>query len=446
MQRLYEPEAYDETADAGNFWRSTVEASAPCPRVEGRIHCDFAVIGAGFTGLNAALHLARGHSADVVVIDAEEPGWGASGRNGGFVCLGGAKASQKALARRHGQAEAQLFARAERAAVDHVADILQAEEIEADRHSEGETLVAHRPREWTAMVENAEQARTLYGVDSKLIPFEELTHHGMAAMGLHGAMTIPVGFAINPLKYLLGLAKAARDAGATLFGRSPVTSISLENGKHILTTPTGTVEARTLILATNGYSSEDVPGWMASRYLPVQSNILVTRPLTGEEVQAQGWTTSQMTYDTRKLLHYFRLMPDNRMLFGMRGGITADTRTLARRKSLMRRQFGEMFPAWSKVETPHFWSGLLCFARNLTPYVGPLGDLPRAFTAFAYHGNGVAMGSYAGALLSDLATGGPVTRPYPALMRAPAARFPLGRFRRALLAPAVGAYALMDMR
>jgi glycine/D-amino acid oxidase-like deaminating enzyme len=259
-------------------------------------------------------------------------------------------------------------------------------------------------------------------------------------------MTIPVGFAINPLKFLLGLVKAANDAGASVLGNSPVTKIASNNGIHVLSTPNGMVEAHTLILATNGYSCEDVPGWMAGRYLPVQSNILVTRPLTGEEVQAQGWTTAQMTYDTRKLLHYFRLMPDNRVLFGMRGGITADKRTLQRRKRLMRNHFDRMFPAWSKVETPHFWSGLLCFARNLTPYVGPLGDLPRAFTAFAYHGNGVAMGSYAGALLSDLATGRPVTRPYPALMRIPAARFPLGRHRRALLAPTVGAYALMDMR
>jgi len=446
LRRLYESEAYDQTADDRNFWRSTTDAPASLPCVEGRVRCDFAVIGAGFTGLNAALTLARDHSADVVVLDAEQPGWGASGRNGGFVCLGGAKASLKSLARRHGQEEARLFAQTERAAVDHVSDVLDVEGIDADRHSEGETLVAHRPREWAAMAEAAEQTRDIYGVDPEMIPAEEMAHRGMAATGLHGAMTNPIGFAINPLKYLLGLARSARDAGAFLFGNSPVTAISSEKGFHVLTTPGGVVEAHTLILATNGYSSEDVPGWMAGRYMPVQSNILVTRPLTGEEVQAQGWTTSQMTYDTRKLLHYFRLMPDNRMLFGMRGGIKADKTTLQRRKRLMRSHFASMFPAWSNVETPHFWSGLLCFARNLTPYVGPLGDLPQAFTGFAYHGNGVAMGSYAGVLLSDLATGGSISRPYPAAMRVPAARFLLGRYRRALLAPTVGAYALMDMR
>jgi glycine/D-amino acid oxidase-like deaminating enzyme len=182
---------------------------------------------------------------------------------------------------------------------------------------------------------------------------------------------------------------------------------------------------------------------MAGRYMPAQSNVLVTRPLTQTELDAAGWTSRQMAYDTRNLLHYFRLMPDNRFLFGMRGGLVASPRAEAAITARARRHFEAMFPAWRDVETPHSWSGMVCFSANLVPYCGPIPDLPGAFAGFAFHGNGVAMGSYTGALLADLVQGKQTRFLHPAVMQAHAPRFPLGRFRRALL-PA--GYALAGLR
>ncbi|MBC7181863.1 MAG: FAD-dependent oxidoreductase, partial [Roseovarius sp.] len=150
---------------------------------------------------------------------------------------------------------------------------------------------------------------------------------------------------------------------------------------------------------------------------------------------AQGWTTRQMCYDDRFFLHYFRLMPNNRMLFGMRGGLFSSPGFDARMHRTIRRHFEAMFPAWRHVETPHSWNGLLSLAPDLTPYAGPIPDMPGAFTGLSYHGNGVAMASYAGAILADLALDRTPRTLYPEIMRKPPRKWPLGRFRRAMLWP-----------
>jgi glycine/D-amino acid oxidase-like deaminating enzyme len=161
-------------------------------------------------------------------------------------------------------------------------------------------------------------------------------------------------------------------------------------------------------------------------------------------LSAQGWTSRQACYDSRHLLHYFRLMPDNRMLFGVRGGLMSSPASEARALRRARADFEAMFPAWRDVETPHGWSGMVCIARNRMPFVGEVPDQPGMFAGLCYHGNGVAMASYSGALLADLVRGKTPERPYPAPMRAPLARFELGRFRRAVMPFAYAGFALSD--
>ncbi|MGD9294820.1 MAG: FAD-binding oxidoreductase, partial [Roseobacter sp.] len=203
------------------------------------------------------------------------------------------------------------------------------------------------------------------------------------------------------------------------------------------------VTARRIIVATNGYASENMPDWLAGRYMPAQSTVLVTRPLTPSELAAQGWTTDQMSYDSRNLLHYFRLMPDRRFLFGMRGGLrTGPTpEAVARRK--VRADFEAMFPAWAGVESPNAWSGFVCLARNKLPFVGALPGMENAWTAMCYHGNGVAMGSYCGKLVADLVLE-KENADCPAVMRRPLARFPFGAARRILMPPLYAALKLGD--
>ncbi len=435
MRRVYPAHAYGQLPRERCYWPTT-EAAAPNPPAHGTLSADVAVIGAGFTGLSAALHLAQ-DGADVIVLEAQEVGWGASGRNGGFCCLGGSAASDGVLRRMFGEAARREYRVSEHAAVDLARGLIDAHGLEVDRHSHGETLMAHTQAAARSFDLRARDIERDWGVTPAILAQDQLAQNGLNGP-FFGAMTTPIGFALNPLKYVLGLADAAQAAGVRIFGQSPVQRIDHGSG-FTLQTPQARVNARRLIVATNGYSSDDLPDWMAGRYLPTQSNVLVTRELTEDEIAAQGWSSHQACYDDRFFLHYFRLMPNRQMLFGMRGGLFSAPWADQRMHNNIRNHFDAMFPAWAHVETPHSWHGLLSIARDLTPYVGPIDTLPGAYTAISYHGNGVAMASYAGALLADLAQDRKPTRPYPAIMQRPPKKWPLGRFRRAWFWPVYGA-------
>ena len=439
MRRIYSAHAYGPAPRAQCYWPSTVSVP-PFSAASGQITTDVAIIGAGFTGLSAALHLADS-GVQVTLLDSNTPGWGASGRNGGFCCLGGSAASDTILTRLYGASARQEFRQTEVQSVALTKALIARHNINADTHSDGETLMAHTPRAFLGFEAYAKKIQTDFGVTPTILSGSDLAKNGMRGP-FYGAITNPIGLAVNPLKLTMGMVQAATQAGATLYANSPVTGISQQNG-FTLTTPDATITCKRLIIATNGYSSDDLPGWMRARYLPTQSNVIVTRPLSDDEISAQGWSSHQMCYDDRFLLHYFRLMPNKQMLFGMRGGLFSSVAADARMHRTIRTHFEAMFPAWAHVETPFSWSGLLSISRDLTPYAGPIPGMPGAFTALNYHGNGVAMGTYAGALLADLVQDRRPEHLYPTIMQTPPKRFPLGRFRRAALWP-IYAYATID--
>lgn len=431
MTRVFPAYTYGEGPREHCYWPSTV-AVPDYPAAQGDIACDVAIIGAGFTGLSAALHLAQAGS-DVVVLDAKTPGWGASGRNGGFCCLGGSAASDTILAKLYGEKARREFRQIEVEAVTCARGLIDRHDIACDTHSDGETLMAHSQKAMDGFAAKADIIDRDFGVTATITQQQDLEAKGMRGP-FYGAITTPIGFALNPLKYTLGLATAATGAGAHIHANSPVQRID-QQGDFTLITPNARITAKRLIVATNGYSTDDLPKWMRARYLPTQSNVIVTRSMTDGELQAQGWTTNQMSYDDRFLLHYFRLMPNKQMLFGMRGGLLSSANADAKMYRLIRKHFEAMFPAWANVETPYRWQGLLSISRDLTPYAGPIPGMPGAYTALSYHGNGVAMATYAGTLLADLAQDKVPQNLHPKIMQSPPKRFPLGRFRRATIWP-----------
>ncbi|UYV37131.1 FAD-dependent oxidoreductase [Rhodobacteraceae bacterium D3-12] len=442
MKRLFAEHAYSDDRIERCFWAEEVPNKLlRRPPLSGPHKTEVAIIGSGFTGLSAAFELAR-NGVSVTVLDSKFPGWGASGRNGGFCCLGGSKLDDAQMDRAFGKPERLLWRQTEKRAIEHVAKFLKCQEIEADTHSIGETILAHTASR-AGFKNVAASVQENYGLAARVMAKDELRHQGLDGP-FHGAMTIPSGFGLHPRKYLLGLLRAAESEGALVVGDAPVTGFQKIAGGYQLECGTIPVECDRVILATNGYSSDDLPDWMAGRYLPAQSSVIVTRPLEKHEREAAGWTSRQMAYDTRNLLHYFRLMPDNRFLFGMRGGLRSTPRSDQGIQRAIRRDFEKMFPAWRDVETPYYWSGMVCLAPALTPFCAPVEDMPGVFAAFGYHGNGVAMGSYCGVQVAQILLGRNSEHQMPAFLKKPPKRFPLGRFRKALLWPAYAMAGIAD--
>lgn len=441
MSRICHPFSYGDGPIEKSYWIETASA-APRPCLSGDLRADVAVIGSGFTGLSAALRLAEA-GRSVVVLDAKQPGWGASGRNGGFCCLGGAKLGNTAMKRRFGEAAFREYALTEKSAVDYVADLISRHGIEADTHSEGETILAHRAKDFRHFESDAREINDLLGVQCDVFGPEEMAQRGMKGP-FYGGMTTPVGFGLNPRKYVLQLAKAAEAVGVRVFGDTFVSDLRGEDGAFQLVTQSGTVSAAKVVVATNGYSSETIPNWMRGRYIPAQSSIIVTRPLTDEDLSSQGWTSDQICYDTRKLLHYFRLMPNRRFLFGMRGGLSTSARVHNDIRRTIRAHFEQMFQGWAHVETDWYWSGFVCYSADQTPFAGEVPGNKGIYAGFAYHGNGVAMGTYCGALIADQILGQGELH-LPAVIGTAPGRFPGGRFRRLAMWPAYLTYALRDL-
>jgi glycine/D-amino acid oxidase-like deaminating enzyme len=439
MTRIYPDYVYGNGPREDCWWDETCELPAT-ETLAGDLVCDVAIVGAGFTGLSAALALAQS-GRQVAVFDSHGPGWGASGRNGGFCCLGGTKLSDAQLDTGFGEEARVEWRHAERKAVDHVSGFLARYNIDADVHSQGETWLAHKPSLMDTATEDSRAFQDTFDTQLDVHSASDLAANGMSA-GFHGGITVPFGFALNPRKYVASLSRACVTAGVSVYSNAHVGRISRSGDGWDLDVADHQVRTSKVLIASNGYSSDALPDWLSARYMPTQSSVIVTRPISDAERAAQGWTSYQMCYDSRNLLHYFRLMPNNRMLFGMRGGLGGSPASEQRARRRVRRDFDKMFPAWRGVETTNYWSGMVCISRRLSPFVGEVPDAPGLFAAMCFHGNGVAMGSYSGHLIGQLMAGGGDARPE--VVKQPLAKFPLGAARRALLVPAYASYMLGD--
>ena len=446
MSSLYHPALYDRAHPVGSYW----EASAPplgreTPALNGEASCEVAVIGAGYTGLTAALALVEQYGARVTVLEAGTPGWGASGRNGGFCCLGGAKIGYDVMAKRYGRDEMRRFFAAQMEAIDLVQQTCASRGIDAEITGGGEILLAHKPNRVAALQAERDEMKALVGVEGTFLDNAALAERGLSAGGFYGGLELPLGVGLHPLKYLRGLARAAIDAGVTVHGHAPVGAVTRDGDKFVLETPAGRLTARKVIVATNGYSEDDRLPQIAGRLMPALSSIIVTRPLSEAERDAQGWTSTVTCADTRRLLHYFRLLPDGRMLWGGRGGISGSPASAGRAQQRLRQAFEHHFPAWRHVETEFFWRGLVCLTKPLVPFVGRLAD-EGLYAALAYHGNGVAFSAWAGRAVAAQVAGVQGAEALPAVVRSALPRFPLPFLRKVYLAGAYAYYGLQDAR
>ena len=258
MKRLCEARAYGKKPIAACYWASTTDTPELATLTQD-ISTEIAIIGAGFTGLSAAHHLAK-RGADITVIEAEFPAFGATGRNGGFCCLGGARAENVQLDRRYGKAQRLAYRRSEAAAVGLVKTLLDQFDLQVDTHSSGETLLAHRASDSDRLKNSRAQIKEDYGVEALFHSKSELRQLGMQGP-FHGALTIPIGFGLNPRKYAYGLLSSSVKNGSKVFANSPAINLKKISATFRLTTPQGSITADRVIIATNAYAAEDLPAF-----------------------------------------------------------------------------------------------------------------------------------------------------------------------------------------
>jgi glycine/D-amino acid oxidase-like deaminating enzyme len=445
LKRIYQPAAYQTQSLPDSYW---VESAAPLPPCtplanEGAIKADIAIIGGGYCGLSAALELAK-NGAVVAVFDAGRSGWGASGRNGGFCCMGGSGKDYGYLAKRFGEDAVKQFARIQRDAINLVERRLRDWNIDADRHSDGEVVLAHKPNRVKDLRHEAEELAHFTNIKTELLGTDALKERGLHANDTYGGLHVKAGFGLNPMKYLVGLHKQCIAAGVRIFEQAKIDRFVEDGEQYRLYAGDTEITAGKIVIATNGYSAENLPDWIGGRLMPVFSGILVTRPLTDAELSDQGWTSDLMAFDSRVLLHYFRKLPDNRFLFGGRGGITATEAAFAAGKRDLLSNFNRMFPAWHDVEFTHHWNGLACLSQSWRPFIGKVPGHSDVWTALAWHGNGVALASMGGKLLAERMLGISDEDDLGSVLTTPMGKFPMPSLRRVARSVAYRYYGFRD--
>ncbi len=412
----------------------------------GDTETEVAIIGGGYTGLSAAYHLGRDFDVECRVLEAGHLGWGASGRNGGFCSIGGTAVELDTLMKRYGLEETRAYYQAQVEAVRLVRELITEERIDARLQGDAELEVAHTPRAFELLKAHAEQSRRYLALDRSTVTAERFKEQFFDSTEQHGALVTKPTFGLHPLRYLRGLAGAAKRHGSHLHPRSEVLEWSRTRDRHVLATATGTVRARSVILATNAYMPEYLRYEFDARALPVLSAIVVTRPLSAAELAAHGWQTECPAINCRHLLNYFRLLPDKRFLFGGRGHTTGSAEGTARNFRRLIDLLWQFWPEWRVVDIDYRWHGLVCFTRRLTPSIGRLDDDASVYFAFGYHGNGVNTATWAGKQLAAwVGLGGVRQAPaLPAPVRGLPARFPLAALRLSYLQARIAWLGLKD--
>jgi glycine/D-amino acid oxidase-like deaminating enzyme len=426
-----------------SYWAATagpeVEGADPIAADQ---DVDIAIIGGGYTGLSAAYHLARRHGIAAHVLEANRIGWGCSGRNGGFCSIGIGKDDFGDWVARFGLEAAKSIFEQGREAVRSVQQIIAAENLDVDRSPDGGLELAHRPNRLPEMAARQRQLRELFGIECRLLGKAELDRDYLVSREAHGALWHDEGFALHALKYSRGLARAAQRHGAVLHAASPVLDWRQDGKRQLLLTPGGTVRARQVIIAGNGYTGDRLHPATNGRLLPVLSNIIVTRELTPQERDAVNWRSYLKIWDSRRLLFYYRLLPQNRVLFGARGGIEDTPASNHRQKAWLERRFADMFPPLARVEMEYFWRGWVCLSRDKNPHLGSLQD-GTVHYALAYMGSGVALATYCGRMLAARVAGAPEGEAGP-LLGAPLPAFPFPGLRRLYQRLAYTYYGIKD--
>ena len=392
MNPLYRNDRQGVLPDS--WYVASTDIPADRPTLKGEVTADVCIVGAGFTGLPAARHLAS-KGLDVVVVDAHRVGFGASGRNGGQVCSG-YNVPMRKLAETYGADHARRLWDLAEEAKDDLRGLCQTEIPEA-QYKPGIAEAAAKPGEVDGMHRDAEFLQQAYG-HGTVHPLDRAGINDLIKTDSYfgGHLDLGAGH-IHPLRYVFGLARLAEKAGARIYERSEVHHIA-HGASAVVCTSQGRIKAQHVILAGNGYLP-NIERKVSAKILPVNSFIAATEPLG--ELAAEILSQDIAVSDSKFVLNYYRLSEDKRLLFGGRPSYQIAFPTDI--STTLRQRMKQMFPQLGDVRIDYAWGGTLGITANKLPAIQRVA--PNVISASGFSGHGVALTGLAGKVLAEAVAG-----------------------------------------
>jgi gamma-glutamylputrescine oxidase len=365
------------------------------PELEGDLNFDVCIVGAGYSGLSTALHLAEaGHG--VAVIEGVRIGWGASGHNGGQI-VNGLNASLQTIKRRYGQDTANFVAGLVMEGGDIIRDRVRRYDIQCDLKPTN-LFTAYTPAHMRELEDRLGLWRG-YGIETQEIVSADKIRDYVGSDSYAGGMIDHAGGHMHPLNLALGEADAIEANGGTIFEMSRVTDVTYAGPQPVVKTAKGSITCKTLVLCGNAYLGKLVPA-LTSRVMPVSTQVMATEPLR-PEVAKRLLPTDTCVEDIRFILDYFRLSMDKRLLFG--GGTVyggADPKDIEKK---LRKNMNKVFPELEQTKIDYAWSSNFALSFSRLPQMGRLND--NTYFAHGYSGHGVTGSHTFGRILSEAITG-----------------------------------------
>jgi glycine/D-amino acid oxidase-like deaminating enzyme len=360
---------------------------------------DVAVVGAGLTGLSAALHLAR-KGASVAVIERDTVAFGASGRNGGMATTGLSIGFRDAIAR-YGFESASAMFLAYNDAIDSVEKLVGEEGIDCDFARSGKMTLAAKPGHYDGLQQTHDVLAERLGYETQMVAKSGLRSE-IASDFYHGAMVDPKGAGLHVGKFTRGLGESAARLGAQIHEKASVEQVRRLGGtKHEVVTSRGTLQADQVLVATSGYTTRPFR-WQQLRIAPVGSFIIVTEPL-GKDVCDQLMPNRRMASDTKNLLYYFRITPDHRLLFGGRARFAMSSPESDEKSGrILQKAMVSVFPQLAHTRVDYCWGGLVDMSMDRMVHAGEHDGL---YYSLGYSGHGVQMATYMGKQMAEYMNG-----------------------------------------
>jgi gamma-glutamylputrescine oxidase len=392
-------EVWTPMAPAASLWADTAEPLLAFPRLAGEVKADVVIIGAGYTGLSAAHHIAKS-GLSPVVLEANHPGWGASGRNGGVITAK-FRLSFRDIDAAHGRAMARRMYEIAHESVDMVEELVSEFGITSARLTRtGQVKAAHNDATLRAAIDEAAwMTREMCDSEVRILDPHQVRDETGSQVFVGGILN-PGSGGIHPLNYLRGLARGVAQRGVPVFQESPVLALRHDGDGVVAETPGGVVRARQAIIATNSYSDLTSATARVQRTLvPFRSALIATEKLS-PNLAGSLMPTGRTYTETKRMMRWFRKV-DDRVIFGGRGAFGKQDSESA--FDALRKAMVGIFPELADIPLAFKWSGLVAMTLDSVPHVGRLDD--RTLYSVGYNGAGVAMSSLMGRYLAALVQG-----------------------------------------